>query len=335
MQAETQEHDLLRAGADVYTPREYSEYLAAHRLAKDNLINQNARLFFLRDYDKVTLEYGDVLSRGAGIAELIKKAREDRRRNAEGQLDYIKKRIASIRKASVLINEGRHSRADITTAEVLISEAEGLMGKGQYAKAEERIKRAVGMADSATKSLIPTMARYGEREQVDRWRSWVQDTIQDSKRSGGHAIVVNKSTRSLTLYRGGKIVKTYTVGLGINGTGDKHYAGDRATPEGRYRIIRKVPHSKFYRALLINYPNDEDRRKFSISKSKGIIPKNVEIGGLIEIHGGGKDGMTYGCVALDNRHIEELFNAVGLDTPVTIVGALDYDNDLAEAIREL
>jgi hypothetical protein len=54
---------------------------------------------------------------------------------------------------------------------------------------------------------------------------------------------------------------------------------------------------------LINYPNDEDRRQFAQAKRRGAISRRAGIGGLIEIHGGGKDGQTYGCVSLDDHHM--------------------------------
>jgi lipoprotein-anchoring transpeptidase ErfK/SrfK len=56
---------------------------------------------------------------------------------------------------------------------------------------------------------------------------------------------------------------------------------------------------------------------------------------LIEIHGGGKDGQTLGCVALDDRHMEELFAIADVGTPVTIVGATDYENCVTVALKKL
>ena len=44
--------------------------------------------------------------------------------------------------------------------------------------------------------------------------------------------------------------------------------------------------------------------------------------------------MTYGCVALENPSMAELFSMVGEGTPVTIVGALDGENAVARALRE-
>jgi len=55
---------------------------------------------------------------------------------------------------------------------------------------------------------------------------------------------------------------------------------------------------------------------------------------LIEIHGGGSDGLTDGCVALDNRDMERLYAQIAIGTPVLIVGTTDYDNLVSSALRQ-
>jgi murein L,D-transpeptidase YafK len=125
------------------------------------------------------------------------------------------------------------------------------------------------------------------------------------------------------------------VGLGSRSVSDKLCAGDRATPEGKYRVTKKLAQSRYYKALLINYPNDEDRREFDLAKSRGQIPRRAGIGGLIEIHGGGKDGQTFGCVALDNSQMDEIYALADINTPVTIVGARDFENSISLAMKGL
>src|SRR5207237_2138422 len=44
-------------------------------------------------------------------------------------------------------------------------------------------------------------------------------------------IIVKKAERKLFLYSGGKIVRSYHVGLGLSPIGDKVRQGDRRTPE--------------------------------------------------------------------------------------------------------
>ena len=54
-------------------------------------------------------------------------------------------------------------------------------------------------------------------------------------------------------------------------------------------------------------------------RKKTAPPQYTKLGGLIYIHGhGAKSDWTWGCVALENEHIKELFDAVSVGTPVTI-----------------
>lgn len=204
-----------------------------------------------------------------------------------------------------------------------------------YSDAEDRLTRASSDIDSAVKVILPILSRYSDEDQIAKWRDWGRETIDQSLRDKQYAIIVSKIDRLLILYKNGVPYKTYKAGLGINGSRDKHYAGDRATPEGRYQITRKKPYSRFHKALLINYPNSDDRKQFALLKKKGSIPAGAGIGGLIEIHGGGNRGMTYGCIALENEKIDELFSIVPVGTTITIVGAMDFDNSIALTMKEL
>jgi murein L,D-transpeptidase YafK len=143
----------------------------------------------------------------------------------------------------------------------------------------------------------------------------------------------------LTLYRGGKKVLSYPVRLGFNGIKEKRYQGDGATPEGRYRVAGKRGRgqTQFYRALLLDYPNQQDRRRFVNDRRNGRIPAFRNIGGQIEIHGVDNELMaqTLGCVMLENPQMAVLFDRVDNGTPVTIVGALLEHNSVARALSKL
>jgi murein L,D-transpeptidase YafK len=119
-------------------------------------------------------------------------------------------------------------------------------------------------------------------------------------------------------------VRRYDAEIGANALGVKRRQGDRATPEGRYRIVKKKDRgqSTYHRALLLDYPNDQDRKRFAAAKRRGEIPRGAAIGGLIEIHGDGGRGQnwTEGCVALANPDMDDLFARVPVGTRVTIVG---------------
>jgi murein L,D-transpeptidase YafK len=177
--------------------------------------------------------------------------------------------------------------------------------------------------------INPILNRYRDENQIKKWRKWAKEAIEESKRKGIDSILVIKESKKLLLYKKGELFKTYRIALGRNGWADKHRAKDNATPEGKYRIAGKNLRSRYYRALLINYPNEEDRREFIRAKKRGLLPEAANIGGSIEIHGGGDEGMTYGCIGLDNRQMEELYNIVEVGTPITIVGAVDNPNSLS------
>ena len=148
------------------------------------------------------------------------------------------------------------------------------------------------------------------------------------------SIVVEKGARRLTLYSNGERVRVFRVALGFEPTGDKVKQGDGRTPEGDFYVCMKNERSKFYLSLGLSYPNAEDaerglrdglitRARHEQIKSaieRGAKPPwDTALGGEIFIHGGGTaSDWTWGCVALDNEHIKELFDAVPLGTHVRI-----------------
>jgi lipoprotein-anchoring transpeptidase ErfK/SrfK len=134
-------------------------------------------------------------------------------------------------------------------------------------------------------------------------------------------IVVKKNERKLLLYQQGELLKMYPVDLGRNPLGPKVFQGDLRTPEGDYSVVerRDVGQTKFYLALVLNYPNGTDRLRYDWAVKSGFLPKDIGIGGLIEIHGDGIGfDWTEGCIALDNPHMQELFRKIPLGTSVRI-----------------
>lgn len=134
-------------------------------------------------------------------------------------------------------------------------------------------------------------------------------------------LVVYKSKRELSTYSNGELVKTYQIALGQNPVGDKEFEGDMKTPEGLYYINDKNPNSAYHKNLGISYPNQADRQQAK------VLGKPV--GGDIKIHGL-RNGMgyigkshrltdwTWGCIALTNEEIDELYHIVKISTPIEI-----------------
>ena len=134
-------------------------------------------------------------------------------------------------------------------------------------------------------------------------------------------IVVEKSTRQLSVFANGKKLKTYRVALGHNPVGAKQEEGDNKTPEGIYKIDGRNPQSNFHLALHVSYPSDEDKER--------AAERGVSAGFDIMIHGI-RNGLgwigafhrlndwTAGCIALTDEEIEELWRGTPDGTTVEI-----------------
>lgn len=147
-------------------------------------------------------------------------------------------------------------------------------------------------------------------------------------------ILVKKRERRLELYSNGEVVRVYRVGLGLSPVGAREREGDRRTPEGDYYVCVKNAKSQYYLSLGLSYPNQSDAERglraglitraqynqiVGAIRRKLAPPQNTALGGQIFIHGdGSQSDWTWGCVALDNADMRELFDAVPAGTAVTI-----------------
>ena len=133
-------------------------------------------------------------------------------------------------------------------------------------------------------------------------------------------IIIFKSKRELQIFFKKKLLKTYKIALGANSVGHKHFEGDEKTPEGSYSIY-KLKTSIAYKSLHINYPKIDDK-----NYAKNHFKKP---GGNICIHGI-KNGFgflykfhrfydwTDGCIAVNNKEMDEIYNSVNSKTIVII-----------------
>jgi len=144
---------------------------------------------------------------------------------------------------------------------------------------------------------------------------------------GSVYIVIDKSEYALSVYDNEGWYATYPVVFGSNGLGDKKMEGDNKTPEGTFKILSKRVHDKWSRFMIIDYPNDESRRRFSLRKENGEIPANARIGGGIGIHGTWPHedfvvdkfkNWTMGCISMKRADVEEIYNFTRIGTKVII-----------------
>ncbi len=153
------------------------------------------------------------------------------------------------------------------------------------------------------------------------------------------AILVLKEKNRLVLLQGGREVRVYPADIGSNALGRKLRAGDGATPEGRYRVVAKKGRgrSQYHKALLLDYPNEDDRRRTAEARRRGAVPAGSTPGRLIEIHGEGGRGTNWtdGCVAVSNADMDELFAKAEVGSRVTIVGGDGTDGVFSDLVRQL
>jgi murein L,D-transpeptidase YafK len=135
-------------------------------------------------------------------------------------------------------------------------------------------------------------------------------------------VVVQKSQRSLELWREGKVFATFAIALGREPRGPKQQEGDGRTPEGVYRIDWRSMQTRYTRALHISYPDERDRGR---ANAMGIDP-----GGAIFVHGLPPDygpldpprwyrDWTEGCISVGNAAIAKIWDAVPDGTPIEIL----------------
>jgi len=308
------------------------------RLNQSAELMESHRLLPLRDYRVLHVGFGRAEQEArAAIAEADRRA-ADSEKIASKQLEQAAAAIASAQ--DVLEAAGRQTdlRSRLARARLLYDEARHRYDDGDYPFARDRAALAEAAASGVIERTTAMMERYVDADEVARWHRWIDETIKWSKRTGEPAIVVSKDDHHVTLYESGREVRTWPADIGTNNMTDKSRSGDSATPEGRYKVTskRNVGQTAYYKALMLDYPNQEDRKRFDELRRKGQIPKGVGPGSLIEIHGeGGRaQDWTRGCVAVSNDHMDQLFARVRVGTPVTIVGGRGVGGVFSKIVRD-
>ncbi|MBN2266407.1 MAG: L,D-transpeptidase family protein, partial [Candidatus Aminicenantes bacterium] len=287
LEAEAQEQDLRGAGALHFAGPEYAAYLERLALARQALAREDLKLGWFRDYGPVREAFAEALLSGSALKAEIEARSARRSSSFAASADTVRQRLKTLDDLTRSLVEPGSARGLLTRASLALGEADAFVEQERYDEAEVSLTRATALTDEAGRAVISHISRYLDPEQVAAWRRAAEATIAESRRRGVIALVVSKLERKLEVYKNGRLIRTFDIGLGSNGLSDKKVAGDNATPEGRYTIIRKIPRSLYHRALLIDYPNDEDKRAFARGKARGAIAGSAGIGGDIEIHGGG------------------------------------------------
>lgn len=315
---------LQKHNAKEYFPKEYESCEFEIESAKRAVFMEMAQPFYLRNFTYSSQKLSEVQDK---TIKLLKKSSEKERLlnlQVKENLEKLEKMIAIAKNLLSHASSNVIGRHRLSSAEISYTSAKRMFEAKRFNSALKESSNGLSMIKKAISTGSEILSRFSDPILLRKWISWKRKAIEDS-RNFGSSIVVNKEKHTLELYKRGNLVRTFEAELGANSINQKLFAGDRATPEGYYKITAKKGRgqSKYYMALLINYPNNEDRQRFNTLKSKKELGSRSSIGGLIEIHGGGGKGFdwTDGCVALTDKEIEYLFKEVTIGTPVAIIGS--------------
>jgi hypothetical protein len=336
---ETLDRELVAVQGAEFAPEEYAKFVEHWVAVKVRLLSEQDVIHWPWEANPLVADLQRVQEEGRQAATVAVRRKEAERLAAEARLELLEERLHQF--ASRVDQIGSRvvlGQRPIET-ELLVRQARSFLDQGLFSRSVQAAQQASRLLDEQVALLSTELGRYADARRVEIWRQMVRRTVEWSRTHRTAAIVVSKADRRLTLYRNGQPVASYPVGLGYSGILEKRYQGDGATPEGHYQVIRKRERgqTRFYKALLLNYPNTQDRRRFRLARAAGAIPPAAFNGGPIEIHG--RDdlslGQTLGCIMLENPQIDALFEAVEVGAPVTIVGAEDVTNSVALALEEL
>lgn len=307
--------------ANTYSKELYTEAKDYYDSAMKNWRKENDKFIYFRNFDTV-LKFAKLSTKKA------EQANENSSLTTGTFKNKLKKKITSLNKLAEDINTyfNRYPlpsdvRSSISKGKLLLKEGEIDYDKGDYIPANRKLNDSEDLLSSAFDKASSDLQNYFKSYSL--WRTWTEAAINESKQNQNYAIIVDKLSRKCFVYYKGIKKYEFDVELGRNWVGDKRRMGDKATPEGMYKITNKFSRTKYSNALLLDYPNSEDKEKFNRDKSRGMLPHYAKIGGGIEIHGNGGKGVdwTEGCIALLDAEMDIVYRIASVGTSVTIVGS--------------
>jgi L,D-peptidoglycan transpeptidase YkuD (ErfK/YbiS/YcfS/YnhG family)/flagellar basal body-associated protein FliL len=283
---------------------------------------QNSKFFVFRDYSLTRDLALKSLDKSSNAGKEASNVKDRLQRNVESQLTTLRNQIAKFEKYYKNLVLGKATINAFNKGKTQFLEAQIEYKNKDFQQAAKLAKKASDGISQAEKA-----AHFKLVEFYNDYPTWEKNTklAYNLSKKGQTVILVDKIQSTLILLKGGKEFKTFSAEFGKSWMGDKLHAGDKATPEGVYKVLEKKGNgkTKYHKALLINYPNSEDQKRYNRMVKSGEIAKKTHIGGLIEIHGDGGKGVNWtdGCVALENTDMDAVFNQAGVNTTVVIVGS--------------
>ena len=127
---------------------------------------------------------------------------------------------------------------------------------------------------------------------------------------------VDKADRKMWLFHDDAVLREYRIALGFAAVGPKQFENDGKTPEGLYFINRRNPDSRYHLSIGVSYPNEAD---VAFAEAQGMKPGgDIFIHGKTDYRGGNRGDWTWGCIAVKDREMEDIYAMVRDGTPIRI-----------------
>ncbi|MEG0795414.1 MAG: L,D-transpeptidase [Odoribacter sp.] len=318
-----------KLNAEIYCNSLYREAKAMYDTAMKKWKQQNEKIIFLRNFDEVETLAVKAESKGKEAIQKAKSVQQDTRKELRDEIALLRSEMSDFEKIFIALPLGRKIINQHSSGKLLLNEAEIAFEKGEFNVGQQKIRIAAESIRRAYQSGRKMLDEYFKN--LPTWQKQLKKAIEQSDREKSYLIVVEKVPAYCMIYYNGKKKYSFPVEFGKNWLGEKRCEGDYATPEGEYRVIKRLDGSRtrYYKALLLDYPNAVDRANFQKLKKDGVILRNAQPGGLIELHGGGGRGgnWTNGCVALENEDMATLYRYTSKGTKVLIIGASEELNE--------
>jgi len=326
-----------KAEADVYSINELVAAEGKWQEAMDEWKINNDKNPLFRDYEKALKSASEAITLAEAAKVKSVKIKAELHEYIQKTIKSLRVSLSSIETVKDILPLNHPVRKRITPVLLKLDEAESAYKRDDLITARKIIDSINTSIEKLRDQTADLLDNYFKS--YPEWIRLNEEMKQWSKSRSAVSLVVDKFSRKCIVYKSGKKIREFDVELGINWLGDKVQKGDKATPEGKYTITVKKSgrNTIYYKALLINFPNADDRRRFNQQKSAGNIARNANIGSAIEIHGGGGKGIdwTDGCVALTNRDMDNLYSLCSVGTPVAIVGSLTPLDKLLNSTQEI
>ncbi|MFC1496101.1 murein L,D-transpeptidase family protein [Candidatus Margulisiibacteriota bacterium] len=246
------------------------------------------------------------------------------------------------------IIESRH-KACVKLSPTYLGDELKLFLENNYPNLTTKDRIILGMILCLKSSKKGKLLSLREKKELTPGLIRLLKTVRDfaNKTNNISTVVVSKMEHLIFFLSNGEIALSLVDNAAFGRVlGDKQILGDKKTPVGLYRVVKKKRNSGFTRFIGINYPTaDQAKRAFVANKISAteknkiqranennlMPPYKTDLGGHIGIHGlstgkqfeckrsATKKDWTPGCIALENHMIRKYFKQVEKGTPVLIL----------------